>query len=281
MVYFRIQREMRNVLMKKTSNSGEINDVSYLNGKVKFQSVALNVYCYVVDGVLIDTGSQSLRKHFEQFIDEADFDQVRITHFHEDHTGCAAYIEKTKNRPIYINEKSIDVCAQPANYPLYRQFFWGKRKLFHAEPMLETFTSRNARWDVIDTPGHADDHKAFLNRETGQLFTGDLYVTERTKVVLAEESVPTIINSLERVLTYDFHDVFCNHRGFVADGRLALERKLDYLLSLQQEVLALQQAGYPAEVICRQLFPRKYPITKFSSGEWDSIHIVTSIIKGL
>lgn len=272
---------MKCLLLKKTANHGDINDVSYLNGDVRFQGVALNVYCYVVDGVLIDTGSQSLRKHFEHFIDEADFDQVLITHFHEDHTGCAAYIKKTKNVPIYINQKSIETCAMRANYPLYRQLFWGKRKPFHAEPIPETVTSRNATWDVIDTPGHAFDHKAFLNRETGQLFTGDLYVTERTKVVLAEESIPTIIQSLKRVLTYDFQDVFCNHRGFVADGRLALERKLNYLLDLQQKVLTLQQEGNSAEIICRQLFPRKYPITKFSSGEWDSIHIVTSIMKGL
>ena len=268
------------MLLKKIANTGEVNGVSYMNGQVKFQDVSLNVYSFVVDGVMIDTGSQSLHKHFERFIDQADFDQVRITHFHEDHTGCAAYIQKTKNTPIHIHEKSIDTCAKPANYPMYRQLFWGKRQPFQAESMPETFTSRSASWDVIDTPGHANDHKAFLNRETGQLFTGDLYVNERTKVILAEESIPTIIHSLERVLTYDFEDVFCHHRGFVTDGRQALERKLHDLLSLQQDVLSLHQAGNPAEAICRQLFPRKYPITKFSSGEWDSIHIVTSIIKG-
>lgn len=272
---------MTDVLLKKSSNSGEKNGVSYLNGEVKFQGVALNVYSYVIDGVLIDTGSQSLRQHFEPFIDKADFDQVMITHFHEDHTGCAAYIEKTKKLPIYIDEKTITYCAQRADYPLYRQLFWGRRKSFHAQSMPETFSSRNAMWDVIDTPGHAHDHKAFLNRGTGQLFTGDLYVNEKTRVILREESVPTIIQSLERVLTYDFQEVFCNHKGFVEDGRPALERKLNNLLALQQDVLTLHQQGNPAEIICNQLFPRKYPITKFSGGEWDSIHIVTSIVKGL
>ncbi|MEK5037358.1 MBL fold metallo-hydrolase [Sporosarcina sp. FSL K6-3457] len=269
------------MLLKKSSNFGEKNDVCYLNGKVKFQGVALNVYSYVVDGVLIDTGAQSLRKHFETFIEQADFDQVMITHFHEDHTGCAAYIEKTKKLPIYIDEKTIDYCAQRADYPFYRQLFWGRRKPFHAQVMPETFTSRNATWDVIDTPGHAYDHKAFLNRQTGQLFTGDLYVNEKTRVILEEESVPTIIQSLERVLTYDFHEVFCNHKGFVEDGRIALERKLNNLLALQQDVLTLQQQGNPATEIRSKLFPRKYPITRFSGGEWDSIHIVTSIMKGL
>ena len=266
------------MLLKKQSYSGEKNGVSWLNGEVKFQSISLNVYSYLVDGVLIDTGSQSIHKQFEAFIDQADFDQVMLTHYHEDHTGCAAYIEKTKKVPIYLNEKTIDYCAQPADYPLYRKLFGGKRKPFHAEGMPETFTSRNATWDVIDTPGHAYDHKAFLNQETGQLFTGDLFVSERTKVVLAEEDVPAIIRSLERVLAYDFQDVFCSHAGFVEDGRRALERKRDYLLSVQHDVLALQKQGNPAEEIRNKLYPRKYPIIKFSSGEWDSLHIVASIM---
>lgn len=279
MVYFRLMKGDGDMLLKKRSNFGEKHGVSYLNGEVKFQGVSLNVYSYLIDGVLIDTGSRSLHKHFESFIDETDFDQVMLTHFHEDHTGCAAYIEKTKKLPIYLNEKTIEYCTKQADYPLYRQLFWGRRKPFLAQAMPETFTSRNATWDVIDTPGHAHDHKAFLNRETGQLFTGDLLVSERTKVILAEESIPTIIHSLERVLTYDFEDVFCSHKGFVEDGRLALERKLANLLSIQHNVLTLQKEGDTAEVIRNKLFPQKYPITKFSGGEWDSIHIVTSIMK--
>jgi endoribonuclease LACTB2 len=269
---------MQGVFLKKNSSLGERNGVSYLNGEIKFQGVSLNVYCYVIDGVLIDTGAQSLHNYFESFIDKADFDQVFLTHLHEDHTGGAAYIEKTKKLPIYLNEKTIEYCRYRADYPLYRQIFWGKRKPFNALSMPEMFISRNAVWDVIDTPGHSHDHKAFLNRETGQLFTGDLYVSERTKVALADESIPEIIHSLERVLTYDFQDVFCSHAGYVDAGRKALERKKDYLLSIQHDVLKLQKEGDSAGVIRDKLFPKKYPIVKFSGGEWDSLHIVTSIM---
>ncbi|MFE8699885.1 MBL fold metallo-hydrolase [Cytobacillus sp. FJAT-54145] len=266
------------MFLKKKSILGEKNGVSFLNGKVSFQKVSLNVYSFLVDGVLIDTGAPSLNKHFEAFIDESDFDQVMITHFHEDHTGCAAYIQKTRKLPIYLSEKSIDSCTKRANYPLYRKFFWGKRSPFHAEAIPDTFASRHATWDVIDTPGHAFDHKAFLNRETGQLFTGDLFVNERTKVVLAEESIPTIIHSLKRVLTYDFHEVFCNHAGFVAEGRQAIERKLEYLCNIQQTVLTLHAQGKSVGEIRKQLFPKPYPIIKLSGGEWDSLHIITSIL---
>src|SRR5690625_2901796 len=51
--------------------------------------------------------------------------------------------------------------------------FWGKRRPFQAKPIGQTFNSRNATWDVIETPGHTKDHLSFLNQETGQLFTED------------------------------------------------------------------------------------------------------------
>lgn len=266
------------LFLKKKAFRGERSGVSYINGQVRFQGVSLNVYSYAVDGILIDTGAQSLKEFFKAFIDEVDFDQVMLTHFHEDHTGCAAYISQSKQRPIYLNQSSIESCSQKADYPFYRQVFWGRRKPFSAQAMSDQFTSRNATWDAIDTPGHAYDHKVFLNRETGQLFTGDLFVHERTKVVMADESIPQIIESLNRVLAYDFDEMFCSHAGVVENGRAALTRKLDHLLSLQQEVLMLQSKGHSAKEICKQLFPKKYPITRFSSGEWDSLHIVNSIL---
>lgn len=268
------------MLLKKSASKGEKSGVAFINGKVRFQGVSLNVYSFAVDGILIDTGAQSLKKYFEAFIDEVDFHQVMLTHFHEDHTGCAAYAVKSTQQPIYLDQKSIQSCSLKADYPLYRQLFWGRRKPFHAQEMPETFTSNTATWDAIDTPGHAHDHKAFLNRETGQLFTGDLFVQERTKVVMTDESIPQIIDSIKRVLTYDFEEMFCSHAGYVENGRVALTRKLDYLLSIQHDVITLHEKGQSAKEICKKLYPKKYPIIKFSGGEWDSRHIVSSILRG-
>ncbi|CAM5223774.1 Glyoxylase-like metal-dependent hydrolase (Beta-lactamase superfamily II) OS=Ureibacillus acetophenoni OX=614649 GN=SAMN05877842_10355 PE=4 SV=1 [Ureibacillus acetophenoni] len=267
------------MIFKKKTIIGEQHGVSFMNGEVAFQGFSMSVYCYLIDGVLIDTGAQSLHKYFEAFIDAANFNQVLITHHHEDHTGCAAYIGKIKKVPIYINEKSIDVCANKANYPFYRKVFWGSRKPFEAKPTPTIFHSRNATWDVIDTPGDVFDHQSFLNRNTGQLFTGDLFVQVHTKLILADESINTIINSLEKVLTFDFDEVICQHAGFVKDGRNALKQKLDYLNSVRLEVFSLNQEGFGAKEICQKLFPKQYPIIKLSGGDWDSLHIVNSILK--
>ena len=249
------------------------------NGTVSFKNVKLNVYSFFIDGLLIDTGGKSLEKEFKPFFKQLNIDQVLITHFHEDHTGCAAFLQEELQVPLFMNDQKIADCMKKADYPLYRQVFWGKRRPFQAAPIGESVTSPHATWKVIETPGHAVDHLAFLNTDTGQLFTGDLYCQERTKVVLREESIPTIIESLRHVLTYDFADVFCSHAGYLNNGRTALKRKLNYLLELQGETIRLFDEGKTPQQISAILFPKKYPITRFSSGEWESIHIVRSILR--
>ncbi|MGY3715774.1 MBL fold metallo-hydrolase [Sutcliffiella cohnii] len=267
------------MLFKKDFTQKTLNGVQMGNGTIAFQGVKLNVHSFCTDGVLIDTGARSLEKFFIPFFENLSIDQVMITHYHEDHTGCATYLQKEKKFPLYMSNEMIASCKEKADYPLYRQLFWGKRKPFHALPIANTFQSRNATWSVIETPGHAKDHLSFLNRDTGQLFTGDLYCQEKTKVVLREESIPMIIESLERVLTYEFDEVFCSHAGHLKNGRIALQRKLNYLLDLQGNILKMHKEGLSSEEIKSQLFPKKYPIMRFSQGEWDSIHIVHSVIK--
>ncbi|WP_332648946.1 MBL fold metallo-hydrolase [Lysinibacillus sp. 54212] len=267
------------MLFKKNFEKGQISGVHFGNGKNVFRNIRLNVYSFVADGVLIDTGSASLRNYFIPYFDEHRIEQVVLTHYHEDHTGGAAYLAE-KGIPIYMNDIMRSYCMKEADYPFYRKIFWGKREPFEAQPIGQTFQSNSATWDVIETPGHAVDHLAFLNRETGQLFTGDLYVMPKTKVILKEESIPTIISSLEKVLTYDFDEMFCCHAGYVKDGRKALVNKHDFLLTLQDQVITLNKEGYSNKEIANELFTKKYPISRISFGEWDSMHIINSILKG-
>jgi endoribonuclease LACTB2 len=267
------------MLVKKSFQQQTIGSVQIGNGTVALQGVKLNVHCFMLDGVLIDTGAKSLEKEFKPFLKQLDIDQVVITHFHEDHTGCAAFLQKELQIPIFMNDRMLDYCKKKADYPLYRKLFWGKRKPFQAKAIGNTFSSHHATWDVIETPGHAIDHLAFLNRETGQLFTGDLYCQEKTKVVLREESIPTTIESLKKVLTYEFGEVFCCHAGYLEDGRAALQKKLEHLLNLQGTIIKLYEDGMSANQISKTLFPKKYPIIFFSSGEWDSLHIINSILE--
>lgn len=267
------------MLFKKNTEISEKSGVKMINGFVKFQSVRLNVHCFEVDGVLIDTGAASLLEEFKPFFNTIDVDQVMLTHYHEDHTGGAHFLQTEYNLPVFMNDTRIAECTSKANYPLYRKLFWGTRKPFEAQPLNDNFTSRTGRWKVIPTPGHTDDHSAFLNEDTGQLFSGDLYVTPKTKVVLREESIPQIISSLERAISLDFQEMYCNHAGYIENGKEALKQKLNFLKELSGKIELMADEGNTPSEITNQLFDKKYPIIKLSLGEWDSAHIVTSVLK--
>lgn len=265
------------ILIKSYSNRGNVKDVEYIECVKKISKVKLNVYTYFQDGVLIDSGAYALRKFIKPFVDSLPIERAVITHTHEDHDGCAQYLQQ-KGINIYVNEMSIARGQNRADYLFYRKFFWGIRPPYDGLPLEETFESRRYKWRVIPTPGHAADHVVFLNESTGQLFSGDLYVTSRTKLILREESIPTIIRSIDTVLHYDFEEMFCNHAGYIKDGRKALETKREYLLEVTDRVQELAKQGYSVDEINNHLFPRKYPIIKFSCGEWHSKNIVKSIL---
>src|SRR5699024_12139535 len=100
-------------------------------------------YCFFVYVVIIYKRIEALKKQFESFFNQFDIDQVAITHFHEDQTGGAAYLQKERNIPLYVSDIKREYCMKKADYPLYRKFFWGNRKPFEAKQFEDYFQSSN------------------------------------------------------------------------------------------------------------------------------------------
>ncbi|MBM7649462.1 glyoxylase-like metal-dependent hydrolase (beta-lactamase superfamily II) [Bacillus ectoiniformans] len=254
------------------------NGVTSIKGSVGVHGVNMNVYMYLTDGVLIDTGSESLLSEYIPFFQAGDYDQVILTHSHEDHTGGARWIQENRQVPLYIHPMAIDECRADGVYPDYRKELWGERKAFKAEPLPMTFHSRTSKWQAIHTPGHAEDHLVFLNQESGTLFSGDLFVAPKLRIVMEQESIAKHIDSLKKVLTYDFEEIYCSHAGYIPNGKQLLKKKLDQIVSTQEEIMELHSQGLSSEEINQQLFPREYPLAVISGGEWDSRHIIRSVI---
>lgn len=267
--------------MFKREKSIEIQqnrDVQCAHGKVAVQGIGMSVYSFFVDGLLIDTGSYSLSQEFQSFFNEIQIEQLALTHSHEDHSGNAAWLQQHKDVPIYIHRDSVSVCAKDGEYPLYRQALWGERPAFNAQPFGDTLQTKSATWDIIETPGHTTDHLSFYNRETGALFTGDLYIQTKTKVVLDEENIVHTLASLKKILNYDFEEVYCCHAGFLADGRTKIQEKIAYLEEMENNIRQLFDKGYSVEEMTKSIFSRDYPITKVSGEQWSSKHIITAFI---
>jgi len=267
--------------MIKREKSIEIQqnrDVQCAHGKVAVQGIGMSVYSFFVDGLLIDTGSYSLSQEFQSFFYEIPIEQLTLTHSHEDHSGNAAWIQQHKDVPIYVHRDSVSLCAKDGEYPFYRQALWGERPAFNAQPFADILQTKSATWDVIETPGHSTDHVSFYNRETGAMFTGDLYIQTKTKVVLDEENIVHTLASLKKILNYDFEVVYCCHAGYLADGRAKIQEKIAYLEELENNIWKLFTKGYTIEEMTKSIFSRDYPITKVSGEQWSSKHIITAFI---
>lgn len=254
------------------------DDVTAIKGSVKRGGISMSVYLYVVDHLLIDTGPARLKREITYQLEQQHYNKIILTHHHEDHTGNAYAF--SKGLPIYCHASGLALCKQEPKLPFYRKVFWGNRKPFSPKPLENQIHSHHYTFDVIHTPGHAPDHIALLEKNKGWLFSGDLYVMSRPKSIFAFESIPDIINSIEKIMQYDFETVFCSHSGILPNGRARLEEKLSYLKAVQYDVLRKHQEGKSASVIQKELFSSAHPLNYFSLFENSPKHIVTSIING-
>lgn len=239
----------------------------------------LLVSIFLIDGLLIDTGPIKKERELTILFEKWNINDVILTHHHEDHTGMAHWLQKNKGVPIYIHKEGINDCQNEMKLPLYRKVFWGEREPFQPLTLGDTFKTTQYSWDVIHTPGHAHDHIALFNREKGWMFGGDLYVQLTPKSMFAFESVPTIIESLRKILMYDFETYICSHAGILQHGRKAVEKKLAYLEGIQEEVLSLHKKGMSAKNIRKKLFPKNHPMHFLSFFENSPNHLVNSILE--
>lgn len=265
----------------ESMNIKTFEDLSQAEVKVSMLGQELIVSVFFIDGLLIDTGPVKNKAELIEVFNKWNISNVILTHHHEDHTGLASWLQKNQQIPVHIHELGVEKCVNIAEIPLYRNIFWGKRAPFEPIPLGIIFKTEHYTWDVIHTPGHSEDHIALYNREKKWMFGGDLYVQPKPKSMFSFESLPETIRSLEKTLTYDFSTYICSHAGFIPNGKRVLEKKLTYLISIQEEVLTLHKEGVSPQDIRRKIFPKNHPMNYLSLFENSPKHMIRSVLNNL
>lgn len=241
--------------MAERIRQGEVEGIRV--GRFPFR---INTTCilYRLGSTVIDTGPPNQWRTVRRFLREREVRQVVVTHHHEDHSGNLAAIRRDLRMAIYAPAAALEPLAR--GFPLrpYQHLVWGRPVPVHAEPVPEQVPVAPGRMLLaLPSPGHSSDMTCYLDAERGWLFTGDLYISDRTRYLRQDEDLRTEMESLRRTLAYDFDTLFCSHRGIVSSGKEALRRKLDALESLCERVAHHRREGRGPEEIQRMLLGRE------------------------
>jgi glyoxylase-like metal-dependent hydrolase (beta-lactamase superfamily II) len=257
--------------------------------------------CYLVDGLLIDSGApggvNDLRDFVRSLPPDKMIEKCFITHTHEDHAGGANLLSNEFGIPIYTSEKAIEILKKGRTYPDYRQMAWGPESLPVKAKVIEgTITTRSAKYNFELFPmiGHAPELTALIERKQQWAFVADA-VQPIYKMIFGghsdiQEDISQIYSSLQEL--YEFTDglenllIFSAGNG-VLSGRDFLIKKMSEIRQMHAKVhdsyKSILKNGISEKQILRRLlkkvFEKESFIGQMTRGALSRKNLIISLLE--
>ncbi len=232
---------------------------------------------YRLGATVFDTGPTNQWRHVKPFIRSAPLRQLILTHHHEDHSGNAAAVKKLTGVTPLAPLITAPILRRGFKIPPIQKVIWGSAGRVEVDIVPDSFELANGESvEAIFAPGHAKDMNCYLLPGRGWLFSADLYIASKLKMLRSDENVDLLLHSISRVLMREFDTIICPHRGVVASGHQRLREKFDYLVDLAAEVQHQHSQGREPEAITRQLLGKENLVGIASRYNFSKINLVRS-----
>jgi endoribonuclease LACTB2 len=236
-------------------------------------AVGYDVSAYLVRGVLVDTGFRHVADELDKTVLALRPRGVVVTHWHEDHAGNAPSL--AERLPMWMPEYTEAKLRERQQVKLYRHFTWGRPnalrgalRAFDPAPLL-----------VIPTPGHSPDHHVVFDPESRTLFSADLWLGVRVRIMGASENPYQIIESLTRTIELDPVRMFDAHRGLVENPVEALKAKCHWLQETVATIERRLDAGDSETAILKHVLGGEERTALVSQGEYSRRNLVRSVAR--
>lgn len=234
----------------------------------------LQTYAFIYKDTLIDTGLDCCGYLLRELARKQQVQKIFLSHHHEDHSGGAHHFDI----PIFSSQKTARIMRRGFALKPYQRIVWGKMNKCDCKEFPQNVAMGQQRVEVLEAPGHSEDHIVFFLPEKKWLFCGDLFVHEKIKYFRKDEDFAKTIASLRCLISLDFTTLFCCHRGVVVNGKKALRNKLDHLLRVEDKVRKLHEEGLSIHKIARKL--TKTTSMRITLGDVSTDNLVHSILYG-
>jgi glyoxylase-like metal-dependent hydrolase (beta-lactamase superfamily II) len=235
-------------------------------------AVGYDVSCYLVRGVLIDTAFRHVGRELRAAIAELRPKGAIVTHWHEDHAGNAPELAAS-GLPMWLHQYTEAKLRERQQVKLYRHFTWGRPRALRAE--ARPFDPAPLR--VIHAPGHSTDHHVVFDAETRTLFSADLWLGVKVRVMGATENPYEIVESLARAIALEPARMFDAHRGLVENPVDALGAKRAWLQDTIGEIQRRLDAGDSEGAILREVLGGEERTALASQGEYSRRNLIRTV----
>ena len=205
----------------------------------------MSAWAYRIGKTLIDSGAPNMHKHFLPFVlQDGDIENIYITHHHEDHSGGATAIREATRARITITNFSQALIQKGYRQYFYQHAVWGNFQPFKEDRCIElpafgtaVFETNDGSFEIIHAPGHSHDMTVVYDVERKALFSADLYLSTRQRLMRRDEHFGMSVETLRRLLNMDLDIelLLCGHRPVFENALGKLEKKSLYMESLQQQ----------------------------------------------
>lgn len=251
---------------------------------------------YLVDGLLIDSGSPAATDGLRQFIKslapEQAIEKVIITHWHEDHAGGARFLSEELGLPVYIHRNGIDKVRKGYSYPEYRVLGWGAP--FEPAPNVRPLNFRSIvtktgryTFELLHLPGHSDDFIVLIEPTQEWGFVSDSVVPEY-QMIFGEpsedihEDIKQIHASLKQLQQYTagMGGLAIFTAGFgMFHGQEILAKNISEIESLHGKVHELKEMGFQDRKIVEKLFGEEHLAGHISNYALSRLNLVRALLK--
>jgi glyoxylase-like metal-dependent hydrolase (beta-lactamase superfamily II) len=232
------------------------------------------------DGLLIDTGFAYLAEQFYRALQEKNVEQIANTHHHEDHVGANYLFEQRRSVPAFAHPLALPLIERPpAKLKLYRDVVWGVPQPAHVQAVGTNISTAKYSFQVLHLPGHSHDHIGLYEPKQGWLFSGDLFLSVKVRVLRLDEDIYASMASLRRAIALPLQRLFCGSAKVLDNPGEILQQKLAFYEETQQRIASLHQKGWEAEEIRDAVLGKEGVWPWMSQGEFSKLNLVKAFLK--
>jgi glyoxylase-like metal-dependent hydrolase (beta-lactamase superfamily II) len=238
------------------------------------------VKAFLVQGCLVDSGFPATARELVRFLRARPPAVVVNTHHHEDHAGGDAAVVGAFGVAVLAPAGALPILRDPPPSGWLRRLISGQIRPVEARPLGPRMDLAGLELEVVETPGHSDDHVVFFEPKHRWLFSGDLFIGERIRSVHQGQDMYRSLESLRMAAALEPARLFCAHAGLVEDGAAALRRKAAFLSELGESIRDLSRQGRGPREIRDRLFGGEHWMGHLTRGRFSRLNLVRSFLKG-